>query len=55
MKNFVLDTYGKDQDLGFNINCLFDKMVKASKLLTEEAAHVGLQVIVNAFYGWAHN
>ena len=29
--------------------------LKASKLLAEKAAHLGLQVIVNAFHGWAHN
>ena len=31
MTNFVLDTYGKDQVLGFNIGCSFDKL--ASYLL----------------------
>ena len=55
MTNFILDTYGKDQVLGFDIGCLFDKTIKASKLLAEKAAHLGLQVIVNAFHGWAHN
>lgn len=53
--NFIMDVYGKNQGLGFDIGCSFDKTVKASRLLSEKAASLGLQVVVNAFHGWAHN
>ena len=55
MVNFIMDTFGKDQAVGFNIGCSFDKTVKASTLLADKAMTLGLQVVVNAFHGWAHN
>ena len=41
--------------LAFNIGCSFDLTIKNSPILAAIAKAQGLQVVVNAFHGWAHN
>ena len=41
--------------LAFNIGCSFDLTIKNSPMLVVTAKAQGLQVVVNAFHGWAHN
>ena len=41
--------------LAFNIGCSFDLTIKNSPILAATAKAQGLQVVVNAFHGWAHN
>ncbi|KAF7970980.1 hypothetical protein HWV62_22471 [Athelia sp. TMB] len=53
--NFLLEVFGDDLGLGADIGCALTETIKHSKLLGEKAAKSRLQVIVNAFHGWAHN
>ncbi|KAF7976738.1 hypothetical protein HWV62_5710 [Athelia sp. TMB] len=53
--NFLLEVFGDDLGLGADIGCALTETIKQSKLLGEKAAKARLQVIVNAFHGWAHN
>jgi hypothetical protein len=55
MTNFLIDVFGEDQGLGFDIGCSFAETVKNSKLVQSKAERQRLQVLVNAFHGWAHN
>ena len=41
--------------LAFDIGCSFDLTIKNSPMLAATAKAQGLQVVVNAFHGWAHN
>lgn len=41
--------------LGFDIGCSFEKTVKSSSLVGPLAADQELEILVNAFHGWAHN
>lgn len=53
--NFLLDVFGPDVGLGADIGCSFIETVKHSVLLKDKASRLRLQVVVNAFHGWAHN
>ncbi|KAF7964652.1 hypothetical protein HWV62_4415, partial [Athelia sp. TMB] len=53
--NFLLEVFGYDIGLGADIGCLFTETIKNSNLLKDKAAQLRLQVVVNAFHGWAHN
>ena len=55
LTNFLLEVYGDDQGLGFNIRYSYKETVAASNLLGWKAEQQRLQIIVNAFHGWAHN
>lgn len=53
--NFLMDIFGDDLGLGADIGCAFSETIKQSPLLKDKAAQSRLQVVVNAFHGWAHN
>lgn len=53
--NFLMKVFGENQGLGFDIACSFESTIKNSPMLGAIAEAKGLQVIVNAFHGWAHN
>jgi hypothetical protein len=55
MTNFLLDLYGDDQGLAFDIGCSHTATIQNSKLLLDKANQRRLQMLVNAFHGWAHN
>jgi hypothetical protein len=55
MVNFVMDVFGDDQDVGFDIGCSFEVTVHGSNLLRDKAKQQRMQIIVNTFHGWAHN
>jgi hypothetical protein len=55
MTNFLLDVFGDDQGLGFDIRCSYKETVDQSNLLGDKAMQRRLQILVNAFHGWAHN
>ncbi|KIK11520.1 hypothetical protein PISMIDRAFT_37175, partial [Pisolithus microcarpus 441] len=50
----VLDICGPDQAIGHDIGCLSRKTILSS-LLSQHAKDLNLQVVVNAFHGFAHN
>ena len=52
---FLLQVYGEDQLLGFDIGCSFESTLRNSPMLGTDARVKGLQVIVNMFHSWAHN
>lgn len=54
MARFVLDTYGEDQTIGYDIGCVFAGTLKRSSF-GDEATRRSLQIIVDAFHCWAHN
>ena len=49
----ILDTYGDDQGLGYDINCVFEGTLRRSSF-GEEAERRNFQCIVDAFHCWAH-
>lgn len=53
--NFLLEVFGYDVGLGADIGCSFSETVKNSNLLRDKASQQRLQIVVNAFHGWAHN
>ncbi|KAF7977125.1 hypothetical protein HWV62_4742 [Athelia sp. TMB] len=53
--NFLLEVFGYDVGLGADIGCSFAETIRHSNLLKDKAARLRLQVVVNAFHGWAHN
>lgn len=53
--NYILYVFGYRQGVGFDIGCSFDATVKNSKMLSGKASEKELQILVNAFHGWAHN
>ena len=55
MTNFLLDVFGDDQGLGFDIGCSYKETIDQSNLLGDKAMQQQLQILVNAFHGWAHN
>jgi hypothetical protein len=55
MTNFVINVFGDDQGLGFDIGCAHEQTVNQSVLLGQKAKDQRLQILVNAFHGWAHN
>ncbi|KAI5990759.1 hypothetical protein EDD15DRAFT_2388711 [Pisolithus albus] len=50
----VLDVCGPDQAIGHDIGCSSWKTILSS-LLSQRAKDLNLQVVVNAFHGFAHN
>jgi hypothetical protein len=49
MTNFILDVYGSNQGVGFDIGCSYEATVQASNLLSSKAAQLCLQILVNTF------
>lgn len=52
---WILEVYGPDALLAFDIACSFEVTVKNSPLLRDKVKASRLQFVVNAFHGWAHN
>ncbi|KAF8447614.1 hypothetical protein L210DRAFT_3609890 [Boletus edulis BED1] len=52
--NQVLEVCGKNQGIGHDIGCA-SKSTVASSSLGPKAAELNLQIVVNAFHGFAHN
>ncbi|EIW80685.1 hypothetical protein CONPUDRAFT_27209, partial [Coniophora puteana RWD-64-598 SS2] len=51
----LLDTHGKDVNLGQDTGCAFSKTVNSSPLLGDKARKYNLKICVNAFHGYAHS
>ena len=49
----ILTEFGKDQGLGYDINCVLEVTLHNSSL-REDAANKHLQCVVDAFHCWAH-
>ena len=52
--NYLLDVFGIDQAVGYDIGCVHKVTVTASSI-SEKAQDLRLQVAVDAFHGHAHN
>ncbi|KAI0245898.1 hypothetical protein BJV78DRAFT_1136509, partial [Lactifluus subvellereus] len=52
--NELLEVFGHDQAIGYNIGCSH-KMTVAASSIGEKACSQRLQLVVNAFHGHAHN
>jgi hypothetical protein len=55
MANFILEVFSNNQGVGFDIGCSFQATMDGSSLLGDKAKQHWLQILVNAFHGWAHN
>ncbi|KAG0707165.1 hypothetical protein DFH29DRAFT_995227 [Suillus ampliporus] len=51
----MLDTYGDDIGIGYDIGCTFGQIIRNSPLISAKAEASQLHVIVNSFHGYAHN
>jgi hypothetical protein len=49
----ILEVFGEDQGLGYDINCVLDVTLRNSSL-RDEVAKKRLQCVVDAFHCWAH-
>ena len=52
--NKILDAFGPDQGVGYDIGCSHQTTVNASSL-SDKAHKLSLQLVVDAFHGHAHN
>lgn len=52
--NEILDIFGLDQAVGYDIGCVHKVTVSASSI-SEKARDLRLQIAVDAFHGHAHN
>ncbi|KIY43744.1 hypothetical protein FISHEDRAFT_53245 [Fistulina hepatica ATCC 64428] len=52
--NYLINTYGNDLGLGYNIMCTFMKMLSCSSI-TDKVRSSHLVGVVPAFYGHAHH
>ncbi|KAG0702024.1 hypothetical protein DFH29DRAFT_999672 [Suillus ampliporus] len=55
LTDFILDAFGKDIGIGYDVGCTFGKIIRNSPLLGAKAGANQLQVIINSFHGYAHN
>ncbi|KAG1737376.1 hypothetical protein EDB19DRAFT_1895844 [Suillus lakei] len=53
--DYILDNFGEDVGLGYNVSCTFGEIVHNSLLLQKKARDLQLQICVNSFHGYAHN
>lgn len=53
--NYMLDTYGDDIGIGYDVGCTFSQLIRNSPLVSAKAEASRLHVIVNSFHGYAHN
>ena len=51
----VLDIFGQDVAIGYDIGCAFSSTVAKSRILAAKATRLGLRMLVPAFHGHAHN
>ncbi|TBU29313.1 hypothetical protein BD311DRAFT_661455, partial [Dichomitus squalens] len=51
----LIDVYGKDIIIGYDIGCEFIKTLHNSALLGEKAVAAGVQLVVPTFHGHSHN
>ncbi|KAG2070065.1 hypothetical protein BDR04DRAFT_967693, partial [Suillus decipiens] len=51
LTDFILDAFGKDIGIRYDIGCTFGKIICNSPLLSAKAGANQLQVIINSFYG----
>ena len=51
----LLDVYGADLGIGYDIGCAFAQTINKSMRLAQKAAVLRLQMLVPAFHGHAHN
>lgn len=54
MVNFIMDTYGAHQGVGYDVGCSFWSTILNSSL-KGKALDLFLEMLVNAFHGHAHN
>ena len=54
MLNEILDTFGSDQAVGYDIGCI-QKVTVAASSISEKACNLQLQIAVDAFHGHVHN
>lgn len=50
----LLDAYGDDMGVGYDIGCSLDTTIQNSTMLSEKAARQHLQMIVAAFHAYKH-
>ncbi|KAG1779310.1 hypothetical protein EV702DRAFT_966110, partial [Suillus placidus] len=55
LTDFMLDAFGKDIRIGYDVGCTFGEIIRNSLLLGAKAGANHLQVIINSFHGYAHN
>ncbi|KAG2113283.1 hypothetical protein BD769DRAFT_1673822 [Suillus cothurnatus] len=53
--NTMIDAYGKDIGMGYDVGCTFSGIVHKSPLLNQKAEEARMQFCVNSFHGYAHN
>ncbi|OCH88551.1 hypothetical protein OBBRIDRAFT_734191 [Obba rivulosa] len=53
--NHILDVHQHNCGCGYDIGCAFAETAKNSKLLGPKVAEYGMQFVVCAFHGYAHN
>jgi hypothetical protein len=53
--NTMIDAYGKDIGMGYDVGCTFSGIVRNSPLLNQKAKEARMQFCVNSFHGYAHN
>ncbi|KAG2146793.1 hypothetical protein DEU56DRAFT_731337 [Suillus clintonianus] len=53
--NSMIDAYGKDIGMGYDVGCTFGGIVRNSPLLSQKAEEARIQFCVNSFHGYAHN
>ncbi|KAG1774964.1 hypothetical protein EV702DRAFT_1180545 [Suillus placidus] len=51
----LINLYGQDIGLGYDVGCTFSKIVRDSPLLSAKAHDARIKFCVNAFHGYAHN
>jgi Kyakuja-Dileera-Zisupton transposase len=51
----LIDLYGSNLVVGYNIGCAFDSTVKGSTLLGDKAHDSQLRFVIPSFHGHAHN
>ncbi|KAG2103699.1 uncharacterized protein F5147DRAFT_746665 [Suillus discolor] len=53
--NAMINAYGKDIGMGYDVGCTFSGIVRNSPLLSQKAEEARMQFCVNSFHGYAHN
>ncbi|KAG1763804.1 hypothetical protein EV702DRAFT_982577, partial [Suillus placidus] len=51
----LIDLYGQDIGVGYDVGCTFSKIVQDSPLLSTKAHDARIKFCINAFHGYAHN
>ncbi|KAG1794598.1 uncharacterized protein HD556DRAFT_1431927 [Suillus plorans] len=53
--DYILNNFGEDVGLGYDVSCTFGEIVRNSPLLQKKAEDLRLRICVNSFHGYAHN